>query len=50
MNEVRSAPARVPWTTPEIRLVGTLPEIVAGGGGKLTVMVDGDGRKPRHLR
>ena len=34
------------WQKPTLRRHGTISDLVNGGGGKLSLSVDGDGRKP----
>ena len=34
------------WTTPRVVHRGAVTEIVRGGGGKASLPLDGDGRKP----
>ena len=34
------------WIAPEMRRVGPLGNILAAGGGKISIAADGDGRKP----
>ena len=34
------------WIPPEVTPLGSLAELLKGGGGKTSVAADGDGRKP----
>ena len=35
-----------PWRGPTLTHYGKLADVIRGGGGKLSISVDGDGRKP----
>jgi hypothetical protein len=38
--------AKRAWTTPRVVNRGAVTDIIRGGGGKASLPVDGDGRKP----
>jgi hypothetical protein len=40
-------PNRQPWRAPTLTRVGTVGEVLQGGGGKLSVTVDDTGDAPR---
>ncbi len=46
------AAARRQWVSPAVKLVGTIAEVLKGGGGKLSVAADDTGealRKPPSM-
>jgi len=47
-NTPAPAPERRPWEAPALRPVGTVAQILAGGGGKASVLASdsGDTHKP----
>ena len=44
------AAARRQWVSPVVKLVGTIAEVLKGGGGKLSVSADDSGDPPRKPR
>ena len=40
------ANGKLAWQPPELRRLGKIRDLVQGGGGKLSLAGDGDGRKP----
>ena len=49
MASKKSDPARRPWDSPKVKSVGTVADVLRGGGGKLTVVASdsGDVNKPK---
>jgi hypothetical protein len=47
-NTPAPAPERRPWEAPALRPVGTVAQILAGGGGKASILASdsGDTHKP----
>ena len=41
------AAARRQWVSPAVKLVGTIAEVLKGGGGKLSVTAGDTGEPPR---
>jgi hypothetical protein len=46
-DNTRSASVRRPWITPELSSVGTVGDVLRGGGGKVTVVEADTGDTPR---
>jgi hypothetical protein len=46
-NKSGSASERRPWATPELNSVGTIGEVLQGGGGKITIVEADTGDTPR---
>lgn len=42
-KDVGVTPNRRPWQSPELKVVGTVSEILQGGGGKLSVVANDSG-------
>lgn len=49
MAAKKSDPVRRPWDSPKVSSVGTVADVLRGGGGKLTLAGNdtGDTRKPK---
>jgi hypothetical protein len=45
-SEHKTAVTKQAWTAPEIAWIGKVADVVRAGGGKGSLPVDGDGRKP----
>jgi hypothetical protein len=45
-HKADTAYAKRPWTSPRVVNRGAVTDIIRGGGGKASLPVDADGRKP----
>ena len=46
-NKAKQQPAKKTWETPRLREVGTIGQVLRGGGGKLSIQADDTGDSPR---
>jgi hypothetical protein len=49
LQTIKQGRTRRQWTTPRVINRGAVGEIIGRGGGKSSLPLDGDGRKPRGL-